>query len=610
MKKSKLALLAGVAAASTLFLAACGSSSNASKGTTYNYVYSSDPDTLNYLTSNRATTSDITTNLVDGLFENDQYGNLVPALAEDWSVSKDGLTYTYKLRKDAKWYDSEGNEYAAVGVKAVDDHTLQYTLNQPESFWNSKLTTATMMPVNAKFLESAGKDFGSVKPNGILYNGPYILKSFTSKSQIELDKNPDYYDKKNVHIDTVKLTYFDGSDQDYLARNFSDGNLTSARLFPTSSTYSTIQKKFKDNIVYSQQDSTVYYAYFNVNRQNYGHTKKTSDEQKNSTKTALQNKNFRQALNFALDRTSYSAQANGKEGASRTLRTLLVPPTFVQANGKDFGTLVEEKLAATGDEWKGVSFADAQDSLHNADKAKAELAKAKSELQSQGVQFPIHIDYVVDQSSSTLVQQADSMKSSIETALGKDNVVIDVQKLSTDDADNATYFAQSPDQKDFDMDITGWGPDFQDPSTYLNILNPTDGSTLTGMGLDPKKDQALIEKVGLNQYKELLDAANAEKLNTNARYEKYAAAQAWLTENAIVLPIYSKGGVPSITKVTPFSGARSSIGIKGDSNFYKYQKLQDKTVTTADYEKAYKNWLKEKEESNKKAQEELAKHVK
>ena len=128
-------------------------------------------------------------------------------------------------------------------------------------------------------------------------------------------------------------------------------------------------------------------------------------------------------------------------------------------------------------------------------KPKRNLKKRKSELQSQGVQFPIHIDYVVDQSSNALVQQADSMKSSIETALGKDNVVIDVQKLSTDDADNATYFAQSPDQKDFDMDITGWGPDFQDPSTYLDILNPTDGSTLTGMGLDPKKDQALIEKL-------------------------------------------------------------------------------------------------------------------
>lgn len=654
MKKSKLALLAGVAAASTLFLAACGSSSNSSKGTTYKYVYSTDPDTLNYLTSNRSTTSDITTNLVDGLFENDQYGNLIPALAEDWSVSKDGLTYTYKLRKDAKWYDSEGNEYAdvtakdfvtslkyvadkksdalylvqnsvkglddyvngktkdfsTVGVKAVDDHTLQYTLNQPESFWNSKLTTSTMMPVNAKFLESAGKDFGSVKPTGILYNGPYIMKSFTSKSQIELDKNPNYYDKKNVHIDTVKLTYFDGSDQDYHARNFSDGNLTSARLFPTSSTYSTIQKKFKDNIIYSQQDATVYYAYFNVNRQNYGHTSKKSDEQKNSTKTALQNKDFRQALNFALDRTSYSAQSNGKEAATKTLRSLLVPPTFVQANGKDFGTLVEQKLATAGDEWKGVSFADAQDSLHNTDKAKAEFEKAKAALQSQGVQFPIHIDYVVDQSSNSIVQQADSMKNSIETALGKDNVVIDVQKLSTDDADNATYFAQSPEQKDFDLDIGGWGPDFQDPSTYLDILNPTDGPTLTGMGLDPKKDQALIEKLGLNEYKQLLDDANAEKLDTNKRYEKYAAAQAWLTENAIVLPIYSKGGVPSITKVTPFSSPNSLVGIKGDTNYFKYKKVQDKTVTTADYEKAYKEWLKDKAESNKKAQADLAKHVK
>ena len=654
MKKSKLAFLAGITAASALFLASCGSSTNSSKGTTYNYVYGTDPDSLNYLTSNRSTTSDITTNLVDGLFENDQYGNLVPALAEDWSVSKDGLTYTYKLRKDAKWYDSEGNEYAdvtandfvtslkyvadkksdalylvqnsvkglddyvngktkdfsTVGVKAVDDHTLQYTLNQPESFWNSKLTTSTMMPVNEKFLESAGKDFGIVKPNGILYNGAYILKSFTSKSQIELEKNPEYYDKKNVHIDTVKLTYFDGSDQDYLARNYSDGNLSTARLFPTSSTYSTIEKKFKDNIVYSPQDSTVYYAYFNVNRQNYGHTNKTSDEQKNNTKTALQNKNFRQALNFALDRTSYSAQVNGKDGASKTLRTLLVPPTFVQADGKDFGTLVEEKLAATGDDWKDVSLADAQDSMFNADKAKAQFAKAKEELQAQGVQFPIHIDYVVDQSSASIVQQADSMKDSIEKTLGKENVVVDVQKLSTEDADNATYFAQTPDQKDFDMDIAGWGPDFQDPSTYLDIFNPVDGSALAGMGINPATDQALIEKLGLNEYKQLLDDANAEQLDTNTRYEKYAVAQAWLTDNAFALPVYSKGAVPSITKIKPFTKAFSLIGIKDGASYYKYMELQSDTVTTADYDKAYKNWLKEKEETNKKAQEELAKHVK
>ena len=654
MKKSKLALLAGVTVASALFLASCGSSAKSSQTNTFSYVFSTDPNSLNYLLSNRSTTSDITSNLVDGLFENDQYGNLVPALAEDWSVSKDGLTYTYKLRKDAKWYDSEGNEYAdvtaqdfvtslkyvadnksdalylvqnsvaglddyvtgkntdfsKVGVKAVDDHTLQYTLAQPESYWNSKLTTSTLMPVNEQFLESAGKDFGSVKPSGILYNGPYFLKSFTSKSLIEFAKNQNYYDKDNVKIENVKLTYFDGSDQDYLARNFSDGNLTTARLFPTSSTFSTIEEKFKDNIVFSPQDGTVFYVYFNVNRQNYSHTEKTTDDQKNQTKTALQNKNFRQAINFALDRTSLSAQSNGEEGASKNLRTLLVPPTFVQVNNKDFGTVVEEKLAATGDDWKDVSLADAQDSMFNADKAKAQFAKAKEELQAQGVQFPIHIDYVVDQSSATLVQQADSMKNSIEKTLGEENVVVDVQKLSTEAADNATYFAQTPDQKDFDMDIGGWGPDFQDPSTYLDIFNPVDGAALTGMGINPETDQALIEKLGLNEYKQLLDDANAEQLDTNTRYEKYAVAQAWLTDNAFALPIRSNGGVPSITKIKPFTAAFSWVGIKNGPNFYKYKELQSDVVTTTDYEKAYKNWLKEREESNKKAQEALANHVK
>ncbi len=87
------------------------------------------------------------------------------------------------------------------------------------------------MPVNEKFLESAGKTLVAWNQMGSS-NGPYILKSFTSKSQIELEKNPDYYDKKNVHIDTVKLT-LRWIRQDYLTRNF-DGNLSTARLFPSS----------------------------------------------------------------------------------------------------------------------------------------------------------------------------------------------------------------------------------------------------------------------------------------------------------------------------------------------------------------------------------------
>ena len=91
MKKSKWLAITGLTVVSTLILAACGSSSASN---TYSYVYIADLDTLDYVNSNRATTSDVTSNLVDGLLENDKYGNLVPFIAEDWTVSKDDLTYT------------------------------------------------------------------------------------------------------------------------------------------------------------------------------------------------------------------------------------------------------------------------------------------------------------------------------------------------------------------------------------------------------------------------------------------------------------------------------------------------------------------------------------
>lgn len=103
MKKGKVFAVAGVTLLAAGLLAAC-SSSNTSKASSgedknYGYIYTSDPTTLDYTISSKAATHDITTNVVDGLLENDKYGNLVPSLAEDWSVSKDGLTYTYKIRK-------------------------------------------------------------------------------------------------------------------------------------------------------------------------------------------------------------------------------------------------------------------------------------------------------------------------------------------------------------------------------------------------------------------------------------------------------------------------------------------------------------------------------
>ena len=652
MKKSKAKYLtlAGLALSAGLLLAACSNSASSTK--TYNYVYSSDPSSLNYLAENRATTNDIVTNLVDGLMENDQYGNYVPSLAEDWTVSQDGLTYTYKLRKDAKWYTSEGEEYApvtaqdfvtglkyaadkksealylvqdsvaglddyingkttdfsTVGVKAIDDQTVQYTLTRPESYWNSKTTSTILFPVNADFLKSKGDDFGKVDPSSILYNGPFLMKSFVSKSVIEFKKNPNYWDEKNVFVDDVKLAYYDGSDQDALARNFVEGVYSYARLYPNSSSFEGIKEKNKDNIIYSMQTATSYYLNFNLDRKSYNFTSKSSDIEKKSTQEAVLNKNFRQAFNYAYNRTAYGAQSQGEDGATKIIRNLVVPPTFVSINGKDFGDVVSEKMVNYGQEWQGINFADAQDPYYNPDKAKAKFAEAKKELEAKGVQFPIHLDVSVDQSAKKGVLEASSLKQSIESVLGAENVVIDIQQLSTDDFDNSSYLAQTAAQKDFDIYNGGWSADYLDPSSYLDILNVNNGGMLQNLGLEPGEVNDKAKAVGLDTYTQMLEEANKEQ-EPAKRYEKYAEVQAWLVDSALAIPNVSKGGTPTLRKTVPFSAAFSQAGNKGVES-YKYVKLQDKIVTTAEYEEARQKWLKEKEESNKKAQEDFAKHVK
>ena len=659
MKSSKLLALAGVTLLAAATLAACsGSSSNAKGEKTFSYIYETDPDNLNYLTTGKAATANITSNVIDGLLENDRYGNFVPSMAEDWSVSKDGLTYTYTLRKDAKWYTSEGEEYAEVkaqdfvtglkyaadkksdglylvqesikgldayvkgeitdfsqvGIKALDDYTVQYTLNKPESFWNSKTTMGVLAPVNEEFLNSKGDDFAKgTDPSSILYNGPFLLKSIVAKSSVEFEKNPNYWDKDNVHLDKVKLSFWDGQDTNKPTEAFKDGSFTMARLFPTSASYSETEKAFKDNIVYTQQDSTTYLVGTNIDRQSYKYTSKTTDEEKTSTKKALLNKDFRQAIAFGFDRTAYASQVNGASGATKLLRNLFVPPTFVQADGKNFGELVKEKLVTYGDEWSNVNLDDAQDGLYNPDKAKAEFAKAKVALQAEGVKFPIHLDMPVDQTNTTKVQRVQSFKQSVEENLGSDNVVIDIQQLQKDDVQNITYFAETAAGEDWDIsDNVGWSPDYIDPSTYLDIIKPSVGeNTKTYLGFDSGTNNAAAKQVGLEDYEKMVVEAGEETTDVSKRYEKYAAAQAWLTDSALLIPTTSQTGRPMLSKMVPFTLPFAYSGNKGMSEalLYKYLEVQDKAVTTEEYQKAQEKWLKEKEESNKKAQEELANHV-
>ena len=658
MNKGKVLLATSALLLSAGVLAACsGGKSGSSGGQTFSYVYTQDPDTLDYSISNKKSTSEFTGNAIDGLLEVDKYGNLIPSLAKDWTVSKDGLTYTYKLRKGVKWMTSEGEEYgevkakdfvtglkhaadkksqaiylvqksvkglddyvsgktsdfSTVGVKAIDDYTVQYTLSQPESFWNSKTTMGILMPVNEEFLKSKGDDYGQgTSPSSILYCGPYLIKSITSKSSAILEKNPTYWDADNVKISKVKLTYYDGQDSESLIRGFDNGDYTVARVFPNGSNYKSVEKKHKDDIVYTDQGSSTYNLSFNIDRQAYEITKKTTDAQKTSTKKAILNKDFRQAIMFAFNRKAYVAQTNGEAGANKVIRNTFTPPNFVQIDGQQFGDAVEKDLEAYGDEWKGVSVADGKDTLYNPNKAKEEFAKAKADLQSQGVEFPIHLDLPTSSTFTEGIKQAQSFKQSVESTLGAENIVIDLNMISEDDLQRVTYFAENASQQDWDLNNNlGWSPDYTDPSSYIDITSGKSGENANAyFGFDAGTNNAAAKAAGFDEYDQLIENAQKETTDVNKRYEKYAAAQAWLTDSALLIPIHSDGASPVVRKTVPYSAAFAWTGHKGQSFNYKYLEVQDKVVSAKDYDKARDQWKKEKEKSNKKAQEELEKHVK
>lgn len=651
--KGKLLALAGVTLVSAAVLAACGGNSSAPKSEgaskVYNYVYASDPKSLDYILTNQSATSALVTQMVDGLLENDKYGNLVPSLAEDWKVSEDGLTYTYTLREGVSWYTSDGEEYAPVvaedfvtglkhaidkdseslyiiqdsiknlneykegkvkfeevGIKALDERTVQYTLNAPEPYWNSKTTYSIMFPVNAKFLESKGKDFGSTDPSSILVNGAYFLSEYTAKTSMSFTKNDAYWDVDNLTLDEVKLTYFDGEDIGSLYTNFDKGAYNVATLNPNDPTYADAKKKYPDAITYGMQDTTTYFASINTNRSNFTNSKKDAAAQE-STKKALLNQDFRQAITFAFDRASWNAQRAGEDAKEKALRSMLTAPTFVSIGEESYGQVVQKELASIGDEWKDVKLDDAQDGLYNADKAKAEFAKAKEALGSE-VTYPIQLDFPVDQADTVAVQRAQSMKQSIEASLGKENVQLNIIELDNDTYLNSTYYAEDVSQQDYDLTISGWGPDYADPRSYLDIFNVENGANAQKIGVMPGKNQDIAKALGLDTFTADLTAANAIIDDLDARFTAQAKAEAKLLDQAVVIPLISLGGTPRVSKAVPFSGRYSVSGVKG-SDVYKGIKLQEEPVTAKQYDKAKAAWLEEKAKSNAEAQKALADHV-
>lgn len=526
----------------------------------FSMPYASDPVTWDGLATSRAADNDAIINTYDGLMEYDVEGTLQPALAESYEVSDDGLTYTFHLRKGVKWTDSQGREvdtvkaddfvagmqhmcdaqggleylvqgviknvsqyisgeitdFDEVGVKAVDDYTLEYTLEEPCSYFMTMLGYTIFAPMSRSYYQSQGGKFGAEydssaadyqygkDSNSIAYCGPYLVTNATAKNTIVFKLSDSYWNKDNVNIKTLTWLFNDQSDVTKMYTDAKAGTVDYVNLNTSTMETAKSEGLYDQYAVVSDTDATSYMGFYNINRTatanaNDGTTAKTtkSDEEIQRTNKALQNVHFRRAISFAADRGAYNAQQVGEDLKYTSLRNTFTPGYFVslskdttiQINGTDttfpagtyYGEIVQKQIDADGVKikvWDAENkTSDGFDGWYNPENAVEELNTAIEELAEEGITIdesnPIQIEYPYPSAVEVYTNKANSYKKSVEAALGGKVVINLVDAVDLDGWYYAGYYANYGYEANYDVyDVSGWGPDFGDPCTYLDTMLP------------------------------------------------------------------------------------------------------------------------------------------
>lgn len=526
----------------------------------FSMPYASDPVTWDGLATSRAADNDAIINTYDGLMEYDVEGTLQPALAESYEVSDDGLTYTFHLRKDVKWTDSQGREvdtvkaddfvagmqhmcdaqggleylvqgviknvsqyisgevtdFDEVGVKAVDDYTVEYTLEEPCSYFMTMLGYTIFMPMSRSYYQSQGGKFGAEydssaadyqygkDSNSIAYCGPYLVTNATAKNTIVFKLSDSYWNKDNVNIKTLTWLFNDQSDVTKMYTDAKAGTVDYVNLNTSTMETAKSEGLYDQYAVVSDTDATSFMGFYNINRTatanaNDGTTAKStkSDEEIQRTNKALQNVHFRRAISFAADRGAYNAQQVGEDLKYTSLRNTFTPGYFVslskdttiQINGTDttfpagtyYGEIVQKQIDADGVKikvWDAENkTSDGFDGWYNPENAVEELNTAIEELAEDGITIdesnPIQIEYPYPSAVEVYTNKANSYKKSVEAALGGKVVINLVDAVDLDGWYYAGYYVNYGYEQNYDVyDVSGWGPDFGDPCSYLDTMLP------------------------------------------------------------------------------------------------------------------------------------------
>ncbi len=442
-----------------------------------------EPTGLNTLTSTYAIEFSLFKHMYENLVTLDDDDNTVPGAAESWDYDEDTLTYTFHLRKDGVWTNGDpvtakdfefawsqalnpdvASDYAyflyfiknaekyfngevawdEVGVKVVDDYTLEVTMEQPTPYALFLFSFGTLAPINQRFYEAVGADLYSTEAQYFCTNGPFALTEWSHNDKIVMQKNDAWHGAADVEVEEIDwkiITDANAALSSFLAGDLDMVGLGTGELIK--------QAEAAGATIQSYTDGTSFYIYFNNNDQ------------------YLSNVNLRRALFNAIDEQKEIDTVWQNDNEPMTSFTA---PGVSATDGTSFAGKVGELYAPSRDQ----------------EKAKEYLATALSELGCTVDELSAHLSIDCGDSAMSIAE-ASFYQEQWRQVLG---IEVTVNSMITKQG------SQNRKTGNYVMSITGWGPDYNDPNTFLDLWVTDGGNNQTGFSNE--------------RYDELIDLAAKE----------------------------------------------------------------------------------------------------
>lgn len=605
-------------------LSSCGTTTL----TTYKTYFSTSYPSLNYFSTSYATVREIATNCIDGLVEPDVYGNYVGSMAESWEHNEDYTVWTFKIRQGVKWVDHTGaeTEYALtaqdfvdgikyigdplngayslrvvrnlivglydyywglddidcgldtttnradlearfseiVGVKALDDYTVQYTLDSGAPYFLSLIESSMLLlPIEYDYAKALGEDFG-IDNTKMLYCGAYYVSEFQRDKLIKLTKNPHYWDADKVTLTTVEYQMIpDGTTS---LEMFMRGELHYTSV--ESEAYQSLANgEWGDNLIPNEFSFSTNYLWLDYQGANP------------EFNTFVQNENFRKALQHAVNRNSFGALREPVDPSRLVRNTINAEGAIFNSQGVDY-----TQLAPLADVTNANYNADPAAARAYMEAAIAELCEADGTIKGVtagevdylpviktevDAKLPVTLIYVGTDDESEIIM-AQLFEQMIEEAIGKDYIDV-VLAFDTSGDFYGTVGGSVDGPFNYDIYWDSLSTNYADPSGILGRIG-TEGVENVGAYNVPEFD-ALIDK-----------ALEAKTFDERLNY--FAQAEAFLLEGAYMIPVISSLRGYHMSYEVPFTAPRCLYG----NVRFKGLEVSSKPVTLEQYKKLEAEW--------------------